>query len=138
MPLNLRWSERIISNMMRTARSILLIVWVGGLCPLLCAFRIGPSEPSAVPSCCESAQSDGDCDRDSDHTPKMPSGACFCAGHSLVTAKLTIDETFSPFAAAIFQRAWSDIEEVVGGASPDVFASSHDPPSGLLTMPLLI
>ena len=124
--------------MMRKAQSILLTAWIGGLCPLLCAFHIGPSEPSSAPRCCEPTQSDGDSDRDSDHTPKTPSGPCFCAGQSLVITKLTIDETFSPFAAAVFQRAWSDMDEVVGGASPGVFASSHDPPSGLLTMPLLI
>jgi hypothetical protein len=124
--------------MMRTAQSILLIVWIGGLCPLLCAFHIGSSEPSTVPGCCEPTQSGRDSDCDSDHTPKTPSGPCFCAGHSLVIVKLTIDETFSPFTAAIFQRAWSDVEGVVGRGSPGVLASSHDPPSGLLTMPLLI
>ena len=124
--------------MVRTAQSVLLIVWIGGLCPLMCAFHFGPSERSGVLRCCESEQQDGDSERDSDHAPKTPCGPCFCAGHSLVTAKLTIDETFSPFAAAIFQRAWSDVEGPVGRAGPDVLACSHDPPFSLRAMPLLI
>jgi hypothetical protein len=136
--LNSQGWERIINNMMRTAQCILLTVWIGGLCPLLCAFQIGPSAASTAPMCCEPTQSDGNSDRDSDHTPKIPSGPCFCAGHSLVTVKPTIDETFSPFAAAVFQRACSNVAEMVGQASPDVLISSHDPPPGLLTMPLLI